>query len=283
MKLLARNLLLPVCLSLVGFVLLSGFRPFSNQIEQTVQGSEQLFAVRSHAELYVMVRIENDGAVHTDKWLLMYAYDGDATRGIWRILPENGREPTTLLSIQKPGEETAVFLKQADDSVAFPVEGDDRDEAFGKSDWNIEDIYDDDKHDWHHRKIGTSKVRGVDAIVIESHYSDPEFRSNSKYSKRHAYLARDDKRFLQGDYYGVGNQILKTLYAAHHENVNTSENPRIRAKRLEILDFVDGSITVMVRVNDAFDIDIPPEWFTVEWLNQWNAATDQKIIAMMGD
>jgi len=64
----------PVACLLFGsllFLLMAGFRPFAQSTEQVVAGSEAAFDVRSHAELYIMVRVEKDGTVTTNRWLLM--------------------------------------------------------------------------------------------------------------------------------------------------------------------------------------------------------------------
>ncbi|WOO40983.1 outer membrane lipoprotein-sorting protein [Rubellicoccus peritrichatus] len=263
-------------------VLFSGFRPFPQSAESVVRGVESAFQVNSHAELYVMVRVEKNGEIHTDQWLLMYEYDDQDTRGVWRILPRYGHESTTLLSIQQPGKATKLFLKSGEDGALEEVDGMARRRAFGPSDWNMEDIYDDDKHDWSHRKIGSAMVRGVGTIVIESRYDDPTLRDQSIYSKRRVYLAKDNQRFLRSDYYDRTGTMVKTVNAAHHENVGSDDGvPRIRPRRLEIVDLQDGSMTVMVRVYSVFDEELPRELFSEEGVASWDASTDKKLIELL--
>jgi len=273
----------PVACLLFGsllFLLMAGFRPFAQSTEQVVAGSEAAFDVRSHAELYIMVRVEKDGTVTTNRWLLMYEYEPNGTRGLWRILPEENTPSTTLLSIQQTGQPTELFLKEGE-HPARKVEDLDRQMAFGMTDWNLEDIYDDDKHAWRHQQIGNSVVRGVEAIVIESRYSDPILRDDSYFDKRRSYLARSDNRFLRSDYFGRGSNLIKSIQADHHEDVGGSKERRIRAKRLEILDYRDGSITIMVRVGSVFDTELPTTWFTPQGLDNWNEETDREVLAMI--
>ncbi len=259
----------------------SGFRAFSPQATKEFENNEKSFSVRSHAELYTMVRIDEDGSVHIDNWLLAYEYRGEATRGIWRILPDDDQESVTLLSLQLPGQPPQVWLQDGDDGKVEEVSGIDRRRAFGPSDWNIEDIYDDDKNQWRHRRLGNATVRGQEAMVIESRYGDPELKENSRYDKRRVYLGLLDRRFLQADAYDAGGDLIKTINAAHHANVGTQDDPRIRARRLEILDYVDGSITIMVQVKAAFDLELPQELFTPEALAKWNPQTDKEILAKL--
>lgn len=260
---------------------LSGFRALNPEVSKDIESNAKSFAVKSHAELYTMVRVDNDGSVHIDKWLLAYEYRGDATRGIWRILPDDDQDAVTLLSLQRPGQPPQIWLKDGSNGEVKEVKGIDQRRAFGPSDWNIEDIYDDDKNNWRHRRLGNATIRGQEAIVIESRYSDPELKENSRYDKRRVYLGLLDRRFLESDYYDASGDLIKTVNAAHHVNVGTTENPRIRARRLEILDFVDGSITVMVQIMAAFDLDLPAELFTPEALASWDAHTDKDILARL--
>lgn len=267
--------------SLLMVLLFSGFRPFPQTADEAVADLEEAFQVRSHAELYTMVRIEKNGEVHTDHWLLMYEYDDRSTRGLWRILPRDGHESATLLSIQEPGKSTEIYFKEGDGDSVEKLEGLARRGEFGPSDWHIEDIYDDDKHDWKHRKIGSMQVRGVPTMVIESRYNDPELREVSNYSKRRVYLAKNNQRFMRSDYYDRAGGIVKTVNAAHHEDISQDGPPRIRPRRLEIVDFKDGSITVMVRVYSVFDEALPHDFFSIEGVETWDSSTDEKLMALL--
>lgn len=262
-------------------ILTAGFRPFRDEGKTLIGGSTAAVLIDSHGELYTMVRIESDGEVTMDKWLLMYHYGESTTCCLWRILPTDGRPATTLFSIQQKGQPLKLYIREGDDGPAREVLGEERAEAFAQTDWNIEDIYDDEKKTWTHTPRGRGNRSGEEVIIFESHFTDPQVRQKSYHDHRVTQISSQDRRFLQADYYDHRDTIVKTIHGSLHRPVGPPGKSQIRPMRLKIADHTDDSFTVMVISQADFEGNIPAKYFTLDSINQWDARTDQKLLELL--
>lgn len=275
------HVILTLCLLVLSIPALEAFRPLVDPGKKLIQKAEENFDVTSHIELYQVFHIEIDGQLTQRRMFLMYQYAPNKVCGLWRILEEKDTPGITLHSQQIVGQLPKIFLHDPTKNISGAIEGKSRRMRFGKSNWFLEDIYDDDKEDWSYDRKGIELLNGVSSYRIVARYNDPVLKEQSIYGKRVLFLQQSDDRFIRSEMYDQRDRHFKTLIADVPSNVGTEADPQIRARRLIIHNHLDHSVTIMLRKKALLNQSIPEQYFTSEYLTRWTSEDDQALIKML--
>lgn len=258
------------------------FRPAYNAGQQLIEAAEKNFTVSSHIELYKVYHIELDGTLTQRRMFLMYQYDEDQVYGLWRLLEEADQTGITLHSHQTKGKQPRLYLHDPTRNLSGEILGRDKRIPFGRTNWFLEDIYDDDKEDWNYARQPVERFfNNLNAYPIIATYKDPVLSNESHYKKRIIYLNQKDERFLRSDFYDFRNVLLKTIEVDLPVNVGSESKPQYRAQRIIIRNHQNHSVTFMLLTKSKFNQPIGKKYFTPDFIQSWTQADDIKLENML--
>ncbi len=264
-----------VCLFLLGF------RQPQFSADGIVARFDASFDVSSQVEILKSVRVSKDGDVLITETLVIYQILDDGARSLVRYLGTGKLAGFTLLMIQRKGEEQQFY--RFDPAVGRVIElaGEELRGTLPESDWNFEDMLDDDKEDLTHKFLGTQTVSGIPCSQIETRYADRRQQSMSNYEKRHFYFAKDDGRLVMIEFYDRKDRMYKTLRAAAHSAVLEGNPTQIRHRRFEIVNHLTDTVTIAVVVASEYDVPLPRNVFAVENLGKWTGEFEDAVLAFL--
>lgn len=255
-----------------------GFRPISpeERARQLIKQSENHFGVTEHAELYRYVRVTQSGDVYDGRMLIIFRYHEDQVNGVFRLLPDNDNKGVTLISRQLKGELPELAYFDHNDGKGGPVTLDRLKQKLGDTDWFFEGIYDDDKNPWTYRKTGVVEHRGQNCDVIEARYNNPKLRDAVGYDYRRIFVRQSDQQPLCSEFFD-NDQIIYAIELLSSESFEFQGHSQMRTMQLQLIDFKEGSCTVLTRIRSNWNPTLPPEIFDLSKAQDWNAETDAMI------
>ena len=259
------------------------FRPFNNAADDIVGKAESTFQARNQFEYYEIIRITEDNEVEKGGMLLIYEYEDEGVKGLWRITESSPDMPAaTLLCLQPANGPASLFLYEKESSTAGRIEGIGKQRTLSNTDWHLEDIYDNDKEAGRtFSREGNAVVQGEYVFKIRSRYTDPIMRRNSAYGEGTAYFTVDTKRFLRLELFDKSNQLMKTIYPDNPINLGNAEEPRYRPRFIELIHHRQGTRTLLLLKKAVYNIEHAEDFFTPEHAAKWDASQDEAILARL--
>jgi hypothetical protein len=138
---------------------------------------------------------------------------------------------------------------------------------FMGSDFTYEDMENLDLVNWTYTLVGTEAVDGVDCYLVDSTPSNDKERSETAYSKIKYWIAIEDSLFRKVDYYDKQDRLSKRLVTADI-HVTSPTDPRKRAHRLEMENFLTQHKTHLVLSTLELDVAVDDEAFSQRRLAQ---------------
>ncbi|MEO0795659.1 MAG: outer membrane lipoprotein-sorting protein [Verrucomicrobiota bacterium] len=268
-----------VLLLIAAFCLLCGFRKVSPEqiARDVIQRTESHFNVTEHAELYKYVRMDSKGVVAQGEMLIIFRYGKDEAHGIFRLLPDDDNEGVTLISRQSPNQLPELSHYDDNTDSGGRIGTAQMHTKLGDTDWFFEGIYDDDKMDWIYEKTGSGKYRGHQVQIIEGRYRDPLLQHASGYSYRRILIRPDNDLPVASEFYNDRDEIVYTIDLLHREHFEFDNDPHVRTRQFQIINFREGSTTVMTRIASNWAPNLPPELYNLEFADDWDEETDKMI------
>ncbi len=261
----------------------AGFRLPRNTAPEVVAQFDQTFLVGSQVELYGGAQINADGSVRTFRFFILYQYDEERVRGVFRLLTDSTSDPGgTLLVLQEAGKVFKMYFRDfSTDAKARRIPVEEMAQTIAFTDWHFEDALDDDKtnREFYNHTLGY--VDGVECDVVSDRFTDPAIQKHSAYGERRLFFAREDSRYLTTEKYDRGGKLIKAIQAWNHKNVGTPDKPLIRAQSMIVRYFERGSITVQSIIKARYNLPLPRDLFSPEYLDSWNEDTDRELIRLL--
>ena len=201
----------------------AGFRLPRNTAPEVVAQFDQTFLVGSQVELYGGAQINADGSVRTFRFFILYQYDEERVRGVFRLLTDSTSDPGgTLLVLQEAGKVFKMYFRDfSTDAKARRIPVEEMAQTIAFTDWHFEDALDDDKTDREFYNHTLGYVDGVECDVVSDRFTDPAIQKHSAYGERRLFFAREDSRYLTTEKYDRGGKLIKAIQAWNHKNVGT--------------------------------------------------------------
>jgi hypothetical protein len=121
--------------------------------------------------------------------------------------------------------------------------------------------------DFHFKKTGSAKVGDTDCIVIESTPRTDEIADEHGFSKKVAYVGKDDLLVHQVDYYDLNGEKEKVMNISGYERVDEDDSKYI-ARNMHIQNLMNGRESMMVMEKVQLNPDLKDELFTTTYLEK---------------
>lgn len=262
------------------------FRPVDTrrEAERLIEKTNTEFReVRSHAELYSFAWIRSDGKTQLGKMIIIFDYQPDIIRGVFRILPDEDHHGITLINRQLVGEVPQLFLFDP----SLPFEGELPISAaalkLSRTDWYCEGIFDDDKNEWDYLSVTRSEHFGRPGRLIEARYSDPTLAAAVGYDKRRIFVSSDSNLPINTEFIDASGNVVHAIEILASELFSVNGVRQRRATLMQIVDLRSGSVTVFTRLNSTWNETLPEGIFEPANLSKWETTFDQSVLTLLGN
>jgi outer membrane lipoprotein-sorting protein len=189
----------------------------------------------------------------------------DNMRTVRFLSPGDIKGTATLLIEHAAGEDDMWIYLPALKKVRRLVASNKKDSFVG-TEFSYGDVIGHKTSDWTHRILQEETVEGSPTYVIESLPKDDEVKSNTGYSKRVSWVAKDNFIAVRTDFWDVGGQPLKTLTAREIKAVGT--NAKWQPMISEAINLQNGRKTVIRFEEFKADQDLSDNYFTPRSLDR---------------
>lgn len=271
---------LPPLLLAATLALTAAFRPVGKDAEDLVLEHDVSYAVSSQIEYYRVALIERDGSLRTGHAFIAYRFESDQVLGLWRVIRDDGPYGTLLVR-QRDGQPPTLFLASPTNPDGSPVAPEAWSQTLADSDWPLYAALDDDRLGFTYQRGTLGRFLGQPCRIIQATLPSPERYPGIPAHRHELYLSRTDKRFLGGTYFNDSGDPIAILISSIHENISTPNDPRWRARRIEIRDLQDGSTMILSRLAAAYNRELKDAFFSEDQARSWDAAYDQQLAASL--
>ncbi len=137
--------------------------------------------------------------------------DGVANRRVIRFLAPSDVRNTTTLLVENPVKDDEIWVYLPALKKARRLASNNKKNSFVGTDLSFGDLIGHKARDWTHKILKSDAVAGQPAWVIESLPKTPQIASDSGYSKRISWLAKDNLVSLKVEFFDASGALLKTI------------------------------------------------------------------------
>jgi outer membrane lipoprotein-sorting protein len=202
------------------------------------------------------------GGASESRSMVLLAYDnGGQSNGVFRFTDSSYRG-TTMLTIERKGQENLQYLYLPSVGSARQIEGSDREKNFVDTDFSNEDLGGSRISDYTYNRLPDRKAGTFDCYVIERF---PKNRS-SKYSKHVVTIDKATMIPIDVQFYAKSGRVVKSMRASNIKQI--SGNIRV-PMNLQVVD-IEKKHQTIINVSHAEEKNINRGYFNRNRLNmQW--------------
>lgn len=143
----------------------------------------------------------------------------------------------------------------------------DKKSSFVGTDFSYGDVIGYKVNEWNYKLLKEETVDGQPCYVIESTPKSDTVKSNSGYSKRVAWIRKDNQFMVKGDFYDEAGEPLKTLTFSDIQQVD-SKRGKWQAMKLEANNAQTGHRTIIKFENFKVNQNVKDEFFTTRYMEK---------------
>jgi outer membrane lipoprotein-sorting protein len=174
---------------------------------------------------------------------------------------------TTLLTYDYDNKDDDTWLYLPALKKVKRILSSNKTDDFMGSDFTYEDMENIDLDNWKYTLLGEESVEGVDCWKIESVPLTDQERSESGYTKVVAWISKADYLPRQVEFTDKKGRLSKKMTAGDVRIV-AGDNPRARAHKITMVNFLSDHRTVLDIRDIQLDVEIPEKVFSQRNLKQ---------------
>jgi len=140
-------------------------------------------------------------------------------------------------------------------------------DSFVGTDFSYGDVIGHKVKEWNHTMLKDEEVDGSSCYVIESIPKDATIKANTGYSKRIAWIQKDNFVTLKSVAYDEAGELLKEARYKHYKEVDPVKK-KWQAGVLEARNLQTGHSTVITIDNFKVNIGVKDDYFTTRYMEQ---------------
>ena len=140
-------------------------------------------------------------------------------------------------------------------------------DSFVGTDFSYGDVIGYRVSEWEHRLLPEEVVEDQPCYLIESTPRNETVKANSGYSKRKAWIRKDNFVTIQGEFWDASGRLMKTFSASDLKEVDPA-HAKWQAMRLETTNIQTGHKTVIRFESFKADQGIQSEFFTTRYMEK---------------
>lgn len=184
-----------------------------------------------------------------------------------RFLEPADVKDTTLLTYDYEHKDDDIWLYLPALKKVKRILSSNKSDYFMGSDFTYEDMENLDLVNWTYALVATETVDGVECNVLDATPSTDEERAETAYSKVKYWIGVEDNLFRKVDYYDKKDRLSKRLTTADIHTTSATD-PRKRAHRLEMENFLTQHKTYLVMSKLELDVPVNDDVFSQRRLTQ---------------
>ncbi len=193
--------------------------------------------------------------------------DEDTEHRFSRFLEPSDVKDTTLLSYDYDQEDDDTWLYLPALKKVKRILSSNKTDYFMGSDFTYEDMENIDLTNWDYSLVGKESVDGVECYKVEAVANNDKKREETGYSKTVAWYGTSDFIVRKAEYHDKKNRLAKRLVASDIKPT-TPEDPRPRAHKLMMENFITKHKTVLDIRDLKLDVKVDPEIFSQRNMRQ---------------
>ncbi|TFH24929.1 MAG: outer membrane lipoprotein-sorting protein [Myxococcales bacterium] len=227
-------------------------------------------AQRSDSEYNVMtMTLENSRGQQRIRTIEGYSHElsGDEEHRFAKFLEPSDVKDTTLLTYDYRDEDDDIWLYLPALKKVKRILSSNKTDYFMGSDFTYWDMENLDFINWTYALTGEETIDGVDCWIVEATPANDEEKKESGYEKTASWISKKDHLPRRVDFHDLKGRHAKRLTTADIRPTSDSD-PRPRAHKLTMENYVTKHKTVLVMEKLALDVAVDEEIFSQRNMRQ---------------
>ena len=170
--------------------------------------------------------------------------DGVANRRVIRFLAPSDVRNTTTLLLENPGKDDEIWVYLPAMKKARRLASNNKKNSFVGTDLSFGDLVGHRAKDWSHKLLKQETLAGTAVYVVESLPKTPEIASDSGYSKRVSWVAKDSLVSVKVAFHDMAGALLKTLENSNVMLVDAKQN-KFQPMQVQVKNHQTGHATFL--------------------------------------
>ncbi len=238
---------------------LTGEQIITNYIDAQKVDSELAFVKMTH--------VLPGPRVNEYRLLAVYRGNKEGGRAYFiRMIRPKDVESVSLLTVEDPEKRVKQYIYLPMVGKARELSDDNKTTPFLGTDYTFEDLLQEVPEHFRYKRGADGVVGGVECYVVRAHSKREE--SGSGYAYRDLFIAKAKSRVLKVDFYGDGDEKIKTFTAYEYESPDI-KGKTVRPRRAVMHNDGAKTSTIFTVIEGRINEEIDPSIVTPEGIESW--------------
>lgn len=235
----------------------------------------------SSVDLNRLVNVGPKGDVTVMEMIWIIQSDGDGTmRYLLRFFEP--LEGVSILRIESPDQPAKTIFHDPDVGENRVIKKTGLRDYFYHLGWALEDLTPEAGTRFNYERQG---VVMLDDLVCNKIQATPAFADAediTRYGKRILWIAQDSGELRKTNFYDWDGALIKSVDLYDYKTGNGSApSAGARPNRATLKNFENMSTDISVTLQQAIQVDLPPEIFTEAFIEQWSPEQDAMLRSLV--